>query len=336
LGYRTILRYPLSFPDGAYTVDFRKGKVERVFAPPLGETVVWASQREDERENWMPMFVGTEKAFHVLDESGAPVFSARFPLGMEGYRLMMVSRADNPRRYLLTYVPRWELPRALRDHMLEFQVVVYDAEGREILPRQTVPPRRGAVRDFPASQPAVAPCAYHALAGFATSPLEALFLVGTTAVLEGEALRRGGSEIPLALQFLAGANQLFIPGMTWDPRSRLDLVAGFAGSMLCVGLVCAAICYTRPRRYAWGRARCLGWAACGLLFGLAGLLLMLALVPWPARISCRSCGRLRVVTRDRCEHCGAEHALPEPDGTEIFEDDSVASPALFATQGNLT
>jgi hypothetical protein len=25
------------------------------------------------------------------------------------------------------------------------------------------------------------------------------------------------------------------------------------------------------------------------------------------------------VDRDLCEHCGAAHALPAPDGTEIFE-----------------
>jgi hypothetical protein len=26
------------------------------------------------------------------------------------------------------------------------------------------------------------------------------------------------------------------------------------------------------------------------------------------------------VDRDHCEHCGAEHAAPPPDGTEIFEE----------------
>jgi hypothetical protein len=50
-----------------------------------------------------------------------------------------------------------------------------------------------------------------------------------------------------------------------------------------------------------------------------GLLLMLALQEWPARILCPKCRKPRVVTRDTCEHCGAAHAMPEPDGTEIFE-----------------
>ena len=52
VGYQSWVRYPLAFPEGAFTVDFRKGIVEKIFSPPAGETVVWASQREDEREKW--------------------------------------------------------------------------------------------------------------------------------------------------------------------------------------------------------------------------------------------------------------------------------------------
>ena len=57
-----------------------------------------------------------------------------------------------------------------------------------------------------------------------------------------------------------------------------------------------------------------------MLFGPAGLLLMLAIQQWPARIPCPACGRPRVVDRERCEHCGAPHAAPAQDGTEIFEE----------------
>jgi hypothetical protein len=46
---------------------------------------------------------------------------------------------------------------------------------------------------------------------------------------------------------------------------------------------------------------------------------MLTLQDRPARIACPKCRKLRVVTRDTCEHCGVLHALPEPDGTEVFE-----------------
>jgi hypothetical protein len=47
---------------------------------------------------------------------------------------------------------------------------------------------------------------------------------------------------------------------------------------------------------------------------------MLALEEWPARIACPRCGKLRVVTYDTCEFCGAPHSPPAQDGTEIFEE----------------
>jgi hypothetical protein len=57
---------------------------------------------------------------------------------------------------------------------------------------------------------------------------------------------------------------------------------------------------------------------------------MLALQEWPARVACPRCRRPRVVNRDTCEHCGAPHASPTPDGTEIFEP---ATPVAHAALG---
>ena len=89
--------------------------------------------------------------------------------------------------------------------------------------------------------------------------------------------------------------------------------------MLLTAGVSALICFVLTRRYAFSRLHCIGWGLYGLLWGPVGLLLLLALQEWPARIPCPKCGRLRVVTRDTCEHCGARHAQPAADGTEIFE-----------------
>jgi predicted amidophosphoribosyltransferase len=55
------------------------------------------------------------------------------------------------------------------------------------------------------------------------------------------------------------------------------------------------------------------------LLGPLGYLLMLVLIEWPARESCPACSRKRVVTRERCEHCGEPFAAQPKDGTEIFE-----------------
>src|SRR5262249_19222623 len=68
----------------------------------------------------------------------------------------------------------------------------------------------------------------------------------------------------------------------------------------------------------FSHSRRMGWALCGFFFGWVGLVLLLALHEWPARVACPKCRGLRVVTRATCEHCGALHALPEPDGTEVF------------------
>jgi hypothetical protein len=89
--------------------------------------------------------------------------------------------------------------------------------------------------------------------------------------------------------------------------------------MLLSALVCALACFLLARRHSFSGSERLAWSLCGLLFGPAGLLLMLAVQEWPARVACPGCRKLRVVTRDACEHCGAPHALPDPDGTEIIE-----------------
>lgn len=81
----------------------------------------------------------------------------------------------------------------------------------------------------------------------------------------------------------------------------------------------AVACYELVRRYAFSRSIRVVWLLCGLLAGPYGLLLMLSLMEWPARVGCPACGRPRVITRDLCEHCGAAHAAPAPDGTEINE-----------------
>jgi hypothetical protein len=153
-----------------------------------------------------------------------------------------------------------------------------------------------------------------------TSPFETAVLIGTLASLDAGARRHDGLEAPLLLQFLGGSSELFIPGISWYWRAHPALVFAFAGSMLVSCLICGLGCYRLPRRYAFSRTRSTAWAVCGLLFGLTGFLLLITLLQWPARIACPNCRKLRVVTREQCEHCGAAHARPEADGTEIFID----------------
>ncbi len=324
LGYQGWMRYPLAFADGAFTVDFRKGSVHKLFAPPPGEAVLWASQREDEREKWFHRYVGTEKAFYVFDEAGKLVCSAPLPRDLEAYRLMAVGRLDNPRRYWSWYIAQWQLPFATQDRMPEGIVVIYDANGKEILSRETVPPRPGAIRDGPGIQLPVRPSPLQPLFGLATCPVEVAGLVGTTALLQADARRHNGTEATMPLQFLEGISQLFIPGMSYEPHGHPGLVGSFAGLVLLASTVSGLVCFWLARRYVLARSQRIGWVLCGLLFGPAGVLLMVTLPDWPARIACPGCRKLRAVTREQCEHCGAAHAPPILDGTEVFEANKVA------------
>jgi hypothetical protein len=117
----------------------------------------------------------------------------------------------------------------------------------------------------------------------------------------------------------------------WYAPAHPRLVYGFLALMLVAAIICAIVCLLLARRHAFSPARSAAWALVGFLFGWVGLALMLALQEWPARIVCPKCGKLRVVTRDTCEHCGAPHAVPEPDGTEVFEPATAASSTTFAT-----
>jgi hypothetical protein len=199
-------------------------------------------------------------------------------------------------------------------------VIEYDGAGREIAPRIVVPPRPGEPRGFPPPpMPLHEPSSAHLWFGLATAPVEAAVLRGTTYTLQTEVRDNNGSEMGLLLPFLFAMTQIFLPGVRWLPGAHPGLVGGNAVLMLLAAGVSALVCYVLTRRHAFARWHCLGWMLCGLLGGLMGLLLLLALQEWPARIPCPKCGKVRVVTRDRCEHCGALHAAPAPDGTEIFE-----------------
>jgi hypothetical protein len=147
--------------------------------------------------------------------------------------------------------------------------------------------------------------------------------------LEAGVRKSNGGETPLLLQFLYIGTQFFLPGVRWDLRARGGLVLSYASLMMLSAVLSGLVCYLLARRYAFPWTGRIGWALCGFFFGWIGLLLMLALQEWPARILSPKCHKPRVVTHDTCEHCGAAHAMPEPDGTEIFEPTAVAPHAAL-------
>jgi hypothetical protein len=328
-GYLSRASAYLAFPGGVYTVDFRKRTLRTLFVPTAGESVRWASRWEDEKQKQSLAFVGTDRAIHVLDPAGDRLLSAPLAFDRATYRIRSVGKLEDPRRYWILYEPAWPLGLDRLETMPAY-VVEYDSVGREMAPRQIVPPRPGGAREFTPPVPLVEPSTAHVWFGLATAPAEAAVLKGTMHALQSEVRENNGSEMGLLLPFLFTLTRLFLPGVRWLPSAHPGLVFGNAALMLLAAGVSALICLVLTRRYAFSGLRRLGWTLCGLLWGPVGLLLLLALQEWPARIPCPKCSKLRVVTRDKCEHCGAPHALPAADGTEIFESIPGAEHAVLA------
>jgi hypothetical protein len=308
----------LVFADRVYAVDFRNRTVRTLFVAPAGETILWASRLRHEKPEVKLSGVATDRAFRLLDAQGSSVFSAPWAHEQDRYHLRAVARLEEPLRYRVQYSPHWYLEPETLETLPEY-VVEYDAAGREAT-RYTQPARPQITGYFlkpllPLAEPSYRQVAF----GLATSPVEGAVLVGATRHLFSDLRSSRGTEMWLLLQFLAQTGTYFIPGLGWNVRIDDRLVLGYTALMFLSAAVSALACFLLARRYSFSRARCISWALCGFAFGWVGLLLMLAIQEWPARIACPSCRRLRRVDREHCEHCGAPHALPAPDGTEIFE-----------------
>lgn len=94
------------------------------------------------------------------------------------------------------------------------------------------------------------------------------------------------------------------------------------------GIISAGLMALISRRGGDTRRAQVAWAVAGLLLGVFGVLMLLALRPWPVRVPCPNCGRSRAVDRDECLHCGAGFPRPARDGTEIFDEGAEKNPAL--------
>lgn len=300
----------LIFPDAVYTVDLSRRAIRRIFASPTGESVAYTSRWSDPLDKKQAgLIVSTDRSFHFLTEEGVPVVTVPRLYDREKYRTVFAGRLEKPERYVIWYQSWvwWTTSVEPQEYKsLPSYYHEYDPTGREIA-HQTVPP------------PPYADASYsQALFGLFTPMTEAATLVGACRLLRSEEQVNGDMKKGVLLFYLEDIKYC-IPTTAADKRTPGGLIAGYLALILLAATASALGCLVLARRSAFSRARCIRWALCGLLFGLPGFLLMIALLEWPARIACPKCRHFRVVTRDTCEHCGAPHAPPAPDGTEIFE-----------------
>ena len=303
-----VLEY-LAFPGGVYTVDFARRTIRALFTPPAGEIVTFGRSISDSLDrNRRRVVVSTDRSFHFLTDEGSPVVAVPrvFDCAKYGY-VPLVGLLESPERYFVWYRP-WQhlLLEPEQFKTAHGQLLEYDAAGRELAHR-TLPPV-----PFPAASYA------KALFGLVTPMTEAATLVGASRYLRSEARLNGSTRKPVLLSYLENS-KYDIPGTSTDEVTPGGLVPGYLALILLSAVVCALGCLLLARRYAFSRTRSIGWAVLGFLYGWVGLVLMLVLQEWPARVACPKCRKLRVVTRDTCEHCNALPASPAPDGTEIFE-----------------
>jgi hypothetical protein len=297
--------------DGVYTVDFARRTIRTFFTPAAGETVTYGSPCEDQIDReWKRVFVSTDKTLHVLMEDGAPVLSVpRVQDRQKDKYFVVLGGLEKPERYFASYGPTalaWSLAEPAEFKSTPFHFHEYDTSGRELAHRSglRLPP--------PAASYA------KALFGAVTPMTEAAALVGASRYLRWEARRKGGTRKPVLLEYLENI-QYYIPGTSTFEESPSGLVPGYLALIVLSAAASAIGCWLLARRYAFSRGRSIMWAFVGFFFGWVGWLLMLVLLEWPARVSCPNCRKHRVVTLDRCEHCGGLHAPPASDGTEIFE-----------------
>ncbi len=303
-----------------YTVDLARRTIRSLFTPRGGETVAWTQVCRDHLTKWEAVLVSTDKSFHILTPEGSPV--ASFPRVHDCYGTIVdLGKLENPERYYAWY---WPCPGACfvgseESRTTPFDLYEYDAGGRE-LAHQHDPQL-----PYPAASYA------KALFGLVTPMTEAATLVGASGYLRSEGRSQGSIRQPVLLEYLDNTGY-YIPGTSRSEEAPVGLIPGYVSLIVLSAAGSALGCFILAHRYAFSRGSSIAWALVGFFFGWVGLVLMLVLQEWPARVACPKCHKLRVVTRDTCERCGALHAAPAPDGTEIFEPTAVAPHTMLAAR----
>ncbi|HEY4216798.1 MAG TPA: ABC transporter permease [Gemmatimonadaceae bacterium] len=290
LGYKQPL---LAFPSAVYRLDLSHRSITKVYRAQPGEVVVGAAGSGDSTAA-LPQYgpnaqfdaIATTTSVRVQSFAGQPEITTPRDPRANGYGELVVSRAVRApgAPTVLRYSPKYgTLANAQREAATD-QIDMVGAN--DLLVAQYTLPRDTTATDDGPDWPTLAVTAL-------TTPL-----VGRITASLYSRLTKATSGRARTL--------------------RAPLIVGWTLTILAA-LMSAALAFGIARTYAFESDRVWLWTTLGLALGGLGVLLMLALIEWPPREACPSCGRKRVVSREQCEHCGAAFGAPAIDGTEIFE-----------------
>ena len=284
----------LVFSTGVYQVDFNTRQARLLVKVGEDEAVLGAAvaRVQDGVKIWG---IITSKRIVVFDTSSEVPFTTVYHYPRERYPNVEVA-AMPAGGYAIWYSPAYLRPSTSRPPK---HVVIVTAAGEEVN-RYDLPP---------IEHPSAAPTWPHALWALVIP------IAGLIAWCVGQMIWAwiwfGDPFIFIHLRELR--YELF--------ESDESAFLLFAGVVLLVGAVFwASVVFGIARRYAFSRRQTWWWAVGGFILGPAGLLTLLVLREWPARLPCATCGRKRLVDRQQCEHCGAAFPPPAPTGTEIFDE----------------
>ncbi len=273
--------------SGIYKIDAYRRTVKTLFLPEPGMSIesYGAIAPEKDQPDTDVLVVVVNGTIHLLDHDGQPLVTQTPDHSPPAYDRVTVSLLDEPNRYAMWYYPSWKHFGA-KARLMPKPLVFYGPDGQRL-----------ASQDVPAIQNKPHP---PSIAG----------------ALYGLVIPPG----PIA--GVAGIASLTTQGRDEFAREFTTKRTFFICITLCLllsGVVSLMVNLRLARRNAMARGRRILWATLGLLMGPSGVLLMLCMQAWPAKLRCDECGVKRLVSLFKCEHCGVGFAPPARDGTEIFD-----------------
>jgi hypothetical protein len=271
----------LAFSDVVYRVDENDRRVSKIFTAPTGESILGAGSYSYPPEAIVPFdVIATTKNVYVQWRDTTPRLALPLDPRADGYGRVSVIRAN-----LAPGTPTY---------------VMYSPEGGQRVPLSDSRLMPLQVTQINNDGGIVA----HITVPREDPGVNRTLLLGPTLIT------------PL---FLRGAVELAAPYKIFPPGFMPSrMLSGWIWQIL-LGIASAGFIFAQGRKYAFGSGRLLIWTVLGFAVGPLSVALMLSLIEWPPKEICPSCRRQRVVTREKCEHCGAPFPAPAPDGTEIFE-----------------